>query len=232
MAIIYTYPYDNNIQDNDAWIGSDSEFSGKTKQFTAKKVADYLNEKGKISVAGQMSFIFNGIPYEKSGIFSLPDGFGNGTLFSDINILSISKYDLPKKDTVKYIEYLVGTEILIAEKNKHDAFGHYKIVSYVEDEDNEDFYNITLSYIGGNGFLYLGKVYDVVNFTLYGDKKYTYIQPTPSTNWIIEHNLNKFPSVSVVNNNNLLIHGEITYVDENNLTINFSAGFSGKAYLN
>lgn len=231
MAIIYTYPYDNNIQDDDAWIGTDS-VNGATKQFTADKVANYLNVNAKVSVGGQMSFVFHGIPLEEEGTFSLPDGFGNGTLFSDINILSISKYDLPEKDTVKYIEYLVGAEILITEKNKHDAFGHYKVLSYVQNEDNEDFYNLTLSYIGGNGFLYLGKVYDVVNFTLSGDKKYTHTQPTPSTNWIIEHNLNKFPSVSVVNNNNLLMYGETTYIDENNLTINFSAGFSGKAYLN
>lgn len=231
MAIIYTYPYDNNIQDDDAWIGTDS-LNGVTKQFTADKVANYLNVNGKVSVAGQMSFIFNGVPLERGGIFSLPDGFGNGTPFSDINILSISKYALPRKDTVKYIEYLVGAEILIAEKNKHDAFGHYKIVSYVQNEDNEDFYNLTLSYIGGNGLLYLGKVYDLVNFTLSGDKKYVYTQPTPSIEWNIEHNLDKFPSVSVVNNNNLLMYGEITYVDENNLTINFSGGFSGKAYLN
>jgi hypothetical protein len=44
--------------------------------------------------------------------------------------------------------------------------------------------------------------------------------------------MDKFPSVAVVNNNNVLMYGNITYVDKNNLTINFSAGFSGKAYLN
>jgi len=38
--------------------------------------------------------------------------------------------------------------------------------------------------------------------------------------------------VSVANNNNILMYGNITYIDNNNLTINFSAGFSGKAYLN
>jgi len=61
---------------------------------------------------------------------------------------------------------------------------------------------------------------------------FEFIQATPSTNWSIQHDMDKFPSVAVVNNNNVLMYGNITYVDKNNLTINFSAGFSGKAYLN
>jgi hypothetical protein len=61
---------------------------------------------------------------------------------------------------------------------------------------------------------------------------FEFIQAAPSTNWSIQHDMDKFPSVAVVNNNNVLMYGNITYVDKNNLTINFSAGFSGKAYLN
>jgi hypothetical protein len=64
------------------------------------------------------------------------------------------------------------------------------------------------------------------------DKTYIYVQSVPSTTWNINHNLGKFPSVSVVNINNVLLYGEVTYIDSNNLTIAFSAGFSGKAYMN
>lgn len=64
------------------------------------------------------------------------------------------------------------------------------------------------------------------------DKTYIYVQAVPSVLWNINHNLNKFPSVSVVNINNVLLYGEVTYIDSNNLTIAFSAGFSGKAYMN
>ena len=64
------------------------------------------------------------------------------------------------------------------------------------------------------------------------DKTYIYIQASPSTTWNINHNLDKFPSVSVVNINNVLLYGQVTYVDSNNITIEFSAGFSGKAYMN
>ena len=64
------------------------------------------------------------------------------------------------------------------------------------------------------------------------DKTFDFIQATPSATWTIQHGLNKLPSVSVVNNNNVVMYGNITYIDTNNLIITFSAGFSGKAYLN
>ena len=31
MAIIYSYPYDTNVQDNDAWIGTNDGVGRKTK---------------------------------------------------------------------------------------------------------------------------------------------------------------------------------------------------------
>ncbi len=67
---------------------------------------------------------------------------------------------------------------------------------------------------------------------VWAKETFEFTQATPSTNWSIQHDMDKFPSVAVVNNNNVLMYGNITYVDKNNLTINFSAGFSGKAYLN
>jgi len=49
---------------------------------------------------------------------------------------------------------------------------------------------------------------------------------------VITHNLSKFPSVTVVDSGNNIVIGDITYNDLNTLTINFTASFSGKAYLN
>jgi hypothetical protein len=36
----------------------------------------------------------------------------------------------------------------------------------------------------------------------------------------------------VIDSANTMVVGEVTYTNTNNLTIQFSAGFSGKAYLN
>jgi hypothetical protein len=44
--------------------------------------------------------------------------------------------------------------------------------------------------------------------------------------------MNKYPSVTVIDSSNSTVEGEIIYNSLSSLTINFSGGFSGKAYLN
>ena len=69
------------------------------------------------------------------------------------------------------------------------------------------------------------------------DKHYVHNQIASSATWVIVHNLDKFPSVSVVDTAGTLVIGEVVYDSANQCTINFfSKGspvpFSGKAYLN
>ena len=114
MGKINSYPVDNNITDNDVWIGSDGDNSLITKNFTAAGMAEYINKSG-----------------------------------------------------------LIDT-----------------------------------------------------------DKRFVYNQNTTSLSWSIQHDLNKFPSVTVVDSAGTVVIGEINYIDANNLTLTFSAAFSGVAYLN
>ena len=64
------------------------------------------------------------------------------------------------------------------------------------------------------------------------DKTFEFTQAVPSLVWSIQHNLGKFPSVSVVDTGNTTVISQIDYIDNNNLTITNSAQFAGKAYLN
>jgi hypothetical protein len=58
-------------------------------------------------------------------------------------------------------------------------------------------------------------------------------QNTPSSLWTIQHNLGKFPSVTVFDSAKTQIEGDVTHINNNELTINFGAGsFAGVAYLN
>ena len=50
--------------------------------------------------------------------------------------------------------------------------------------------------------------------------------------WDIQHNLGKFPSVSVIDSAGNVVVGDVMYLDENQLKITFSAAFAGKAFLN
>lgn len=67
---------------------------------------------------------------------------------------------------------------------------------------------------------------------LTGDKHFTYIKSTPDKIWEITHDLDKYPSVTVVDSAGSVVMGDITYTSKSTLTVTFSAAFSGKAYLN
>ncbi|MEI6296280.1 MAG: hypothetical protein WCO84_01360 [bacterium] len=73
-----------------------------------------------------------------------------------------------------------------------------------------------------------------VSITSMGERGYSYIhnQILALDTWLVNHPLNKFPSVSVVDSADSVVIGEVQYIDENNLIISFTAVFSGKAYLN
>jgi hypothetical protein len=61
---------------------------------------------------------------------------------------------------------------------------------------------------------------------------YTFTQGSPSLLWTVTHNLGRWPAVSVVDSSGSEVDGDTLYIDSNNLTIGFSAPFSGLAYLN
>lgn len=82
--------------------------------------------------------------------------------------------------------------------------------------------------VGEDGIVTLSEIRD---FTI-SDKFYQFTQNVASNEWTITHNLDKYPSVSVVDSAGTIITGEVTYLSLNALKITFRAAFSGKAYLN
>lgn len=65
-----------------------------------------------------------------------------------------------------------------------------------------------------------------------GDKSFRYEQSTPSAVWTISHNLNKYPSVVVIDSANDVCEGHIAYPTPNRTVLTFSAPFTGVAHLN
>lgn len=65
-----------------------------------------------------------------------------------------------------------------------------------------------------------------------GSTTYVHTQSMASTTWTINHNLEKFPSVTVVDSSNRLVFAMVEYIDENNLIVSVTAPFAGLAYLN
>ena len=65
------------------------------------------------------------------------------------------------------------------------------------------------------------------------DKTFVYEQGIASDTWVVEHNLNKYPSVFIVDSSGAVqIPDEIFYNSENAVTITFLAPFAGKAIFN
>lgn len=65
-----------------------------------------------------------------------------------------------------------------------------------------------------------------------GDLTYVHTQSSAATVWTINHNLGKYPTVTVIDSGDNVVIGDVTYLDINNLTVEFSAAFGGKAILN
>ena len=64
------------------------------------------------------------------------------------------------------------------------------------------------------------------------DKHYTHSQDVASAQWVITHNLNKYPAVQVIDSAGCWVIGQVTYNSVNQLTLDFRGAFSGKAYMN
>jgi len=69
-----------------------------------------------------------------------------------------------------------------------------------------------------------------INFVL-PTGSYVHTQSAPSATWSVTHNLGYFPSVSVVDSGGTVVIGDVIYVSENEVSIEFSSAFGGKAYL-
>lgn len=81
---------------------------------------------------------------------------------------------------------------------------------------------------------YLGKV-TASEIDAVLDKHYSHNQTIPSSSWAITHNLDKVPSITVMDSSGKMVFGEVELSEGNELnelTIFFNGAFSGKAYLN
>jgi hypothetical protein len=241
MARISKYPVQPNPDGSDILLGTDINGGAyATKNFFVKdigaaSIADFLeNTNWKFEKDILVA------PFEKNTVYR---PLGGGDEFSWSSVTALRFQTIMKNDTnsLKYLSYLlssdpvtglpsVNNKIKIYDRNSLDSFGIFTFTALTLIEGS--IYEATLSHISSTGGTQQGKIYGAEFAQEEEDKEFIFNQPTPQITWTINHNLNKFPSVSVVNTNNILMYGDTTYVDEDNLIITFSAGFSGKAYLN
>lgn len=64
------------------------------------------------------------------------------------------------------------------------------------------------------------------------DKHFVFEQGIASDTWVIEHNLGKYPSVSLVDSAGTQFDADVEYNDENTCTVRMNGATTGKAFLN
>lgn len=60
---------------------------------------------------------------------------------------------------------------------------------------------------------------------------YRHVQGSPSSSWVIVHNLGFYPNVAILDSTGELVEGDIDHVSMNELVASFSSPFSGEANL-
>lgn len=63
-------------------------------------------------------------------------------------------------------------------------------------------------------------------------QQFVFTQTTPIETWAIQHDMEKFPAVTIVDAAGNEIIGDVAYLDANNVTVTFTSKIAGKAYLN
>ena len=67
---------------------------------------------------------------------------------------------------------------------------------------------------------------------LVDESTFTKCFTTAANVWNITHNLGKFPSVTIVDTENVIVVGEVDYISSNQIRVSFSRPLAGCAFLN
>ena len=241
MAKISSYPT-AQPDGSDILIGTDIQ-TGQTRNFSVDALTTYNAN----AYLKQISWEFI-VNEPDSGVTDgklFFNGYGgNGTNFIDITTIDINVKMPNATNAFPYLEYLLtdnpvddkhkpaGNYIKFSDRHNLGSFGIYKFNSITPVAG--DIYRLDLTPSNES----VGKIYNKNLYAIEIDpiktmgQTFVFIQTLSSATWNITHNLDTFPSVTVVDSFNTTVQGSVEYLDKNNITITFSAPFSGKAYLN
>lgn len=237
MTKIKSYILDDNITGSDKWIGTDGGSFNRTKNFSASNLAKYYNEARRIELSNSLSFKYDTVDVGDDraiGSFSFETEIGATVPFSSISNLIFHKNTSNGKTVTNLLSSIDEAVILLHRSDNPDFHGFFRFKSYTQRIDDTDFYDVVLEFIHGNGSIEEDKFYflSVIQLDVAADKNYVHNQSVASSTWNVQHNLNKFPSATMVLSTGQKGYGDVTYIDENNLTITFASAESGKAYIN
>ena len=213
MARISTYPLDTELVGSDYWLGSDANSNYATKNFSIDSVAEYMNRVATQTQA--LRFKYTNIVLSKNELTNLS---------TDISAF--------------YTAPLAGSDVLITQCDDVSIWGVFTWESSTQ-IGTSNFYTINVTYKSGNNGLIANKDYFISLLTYAGtnDANVKYELTPGATEFTIQHNLNKFCSVTVTSDNagnqpGNQVFCDVEWIDENNVKLSSGAVFTGWALLN
>ncbi len=231
MPIISSYKINNTPEESDILIGTDVS-NRQTKNFDIASLSVTSINNFLKRTNWQFVTLDPDPEPRPEGSISFEDYGGKATPWSDISSLYINvKMPLTSPVALPYIQRLIGYDIVIQDVRSLGRYGVYKLNSLTL--VGSDVYNMDLTYILGSSTIQSLQYYSIQIDEVQGfDSHFEFTQGVPSISWDITHNLNKFPSISVVDTANTTVIGSYEYINKNRVILSFSTPFAGKAFLN
>lgn len=245
MARISTYPLDTKVVGGDKWIGSDSQNNFQTKNFTAEAVAEFIFGAGSQGQLFKYKYSMEAVAQGELGDLLFPAGGAASVPLNTINTFTLSDNALNQGGVLInvstwYTSPLIGSEILFTQVDNITQWAIFSWNSAQVNATNTKFSDIGLTYRGGNGSLTEGKEYFISLLTYGassgGDKNFVSAQLNGNNVYTVTHNLDKFPAVSVSlgtqANPTEEVECEVTYLNKDQVSLEFTNNFTGVAIFN
>lgn len=233
MARISKYQFDQDVTSDDFVIGSDGR-TKRTRNYKLDDLSTFFGKQDQI-LGDKFAFIYD----QASTSLSIGSGkcsFNNksvtNTPFSGVTQIYLSKYNASGNNISDFLSASYNGDAILEIRNGGDTtnFGVFRMQS-INSLPN-DVIRINVDVISSNGTITGGETLTLSTVYASGDKTHVHTQVTAQSIWTVSHALNKFPSVTVVDDGGNVVIGDIYYLAQNELTITFNGSISGKAYLN
>jgi hypothetical protein len=156
MTKISIYNKDTDVRGNDKWIGSDAQNQNRTKNFTPDNVAAYFNENQVIDLGVDLRYFYDTLDPLQQRVFgsiTFETEIGPQVNFSAISTFILSKYTMGHTDVSQFLDFLIGSNVLLSRANNINMFGYYKIDNIEPYLPDPNFFVVTLTFETGNGYM-------------------------------------------------------------------------------
>lgn len=230
MARISSYNLDTSVSKTDKVIGTDSS-GNTTKNFNLEKIAAFLNTSSLINVNGQLVYEFKENATPLAGQFVTSTGTAQS--FSAVSSLLFSHTNTNNQNIQTYLNYFEDLRVMLTQTDNQNNFALYSVNTITD--SGSGYSTLAVTFIEGNGSL-VGDKYYAMAYSPKGQTDKNFVSSniafSADVAETINHNLNKFPSVTTVDSAGSHVVGDVQHINENSFTITFTSSFTGKVYAN